>query len=180
MLGSGWGGGAGQREISRCSGAHGSCGGRWERFSVFCCLCCVFSLSVSLLFLFPLFAVLWNCFYPDPRIFCLFLSIPLHTPAGGGAAMWRFCCQPRLNYTGWFFDLVWLGFFLVAFFKRETHLGWAYWLYHLQWSCSWGIRFFSVSIKQTLSFSGKLYWVPPKQTATDLANVKIQETMLIL
>ena len=38
------------------------------RLSGLCDLCCVFSLSVSLLFLFPLFAVLLNCPYPDPPV----------------------------------------------------------------------------------------------------------------
>jgi len=42
------------------------------------------------LLLFPLFVVLLNCPYPDPPVFCLFLSILLHTPAGGGVAAWRF------------------------------------------------------------------------------------------
>jgi len=36
------------------------------------CLCCVFSLSVSLLLLFPLFTVLLNCPYPDPPVFSCF------------------------------------------------------------------------------------------------------------
>jgi len=60
-------------------------------------LFCIFPLSVSLLFLFPLFAVLLNCPYPDPPVFCLFLFILLRTPAWGGAAAWRFCCrlQPK-------------------------------------------------------------------------------------
>jgi len=39
-----------------------------ERLSGLCGLCCVFPLSVSLLFLFPLFAVLLNCPYPDPPV----------------------------------------------------------------------------------------------------------------
>jgi len=30
--------------------------------------------------------------------FCLFLSVLLCTPAGGGAATWCFCCWPKLNY----------------------------------------------------------------------------------
>jgi len=34
--------------------------------------CCVFSLSVLLLFLFPLFAVLLNCPYPDPPVSACF------------------------------------------------------------------------------------------------------------
>jgi len=33
-----------------------------------------------------------------PTNFCLFLSIPLLTPAGGGAAAWRFYCQPQPNH----------------------------------------------------------------------------------
>jgi len=34
-----------------------------------------------------------------PTSFCLFLSILLRTPVGGGAAAWRFCCrlQPNQN-----------------------------------------------------------------------------------
>ena len=33
----------------------------------------------------------------QPTGFCLFLAILLRTPAGGGAAAWRFCCQPQPN-----------------------------------------------------------------------------------
>ena len=55
-----------------------------ERAGLFCGLFChVFSLSVSLL-LFPLFAVLLNCPYPDPPVFCLFISILLRTAEGEG------------------------------------------------------------------------------------------------
>jgi len=36
------------------------------------------------LLLFPLFALPLNCPYPDPPVFCLFLHILLHTPAGQG------------------------------------------------------------------------------------------------
>jgi len=53
------------------------------RSVLFCVGCvvrfCVFSLSVSLLFLFPLFAVLLNCPYPDPPVsvcFFRFSSAP--------------------------------------------------------------------------------------------------------
>jgi len=63
-----------------------------------CCLFCVFSLSVSLSLLFPLFAVLLNGPFPDPPAFCLFLSILLRTPEGRGAAAWRFCYWPQPNY----------------------------------------------------------------------------------
>ena len=33
-----------------------------------------------------------------PIIFCLFLSILLHSPVEGGAATWRFCCRPQANH----------------------------------------------------------------------------------
>ena len=33
-----------------------------------------------------------------PTSFCLFLSILLHTPAGGGAAAWPLCCWLQPNY----------------------------------------------------------------------------------
>ena len=58
------GGAAGWRELTHSSGARGA--GPGERLSGLCGLCCVFSLSVSLLF--PLFAVLLNCPYPDPPV----------------------------------------------------------------------------------------------------------------
>jgi len=51
-------------------------------------LCCVFSLSASLLLLFPSFAIPLNCPYPDPPVSDCFLSVLLRTPAGGGAAEW--------------------------------------------------------------------------------------------
>jgi len=33
-----------------------------------------------------------------PTCFCLFLYILLHTPVGGGAAEWHFCCRPLPNH----------------------------------------------------------------------------------
>ena len=72
-----------------------------EGGSVGCAVCVVFfSLSVLLLFLFPLFAVLLNCPYPNrPTSCCLFLSVLLRTTVRGGAAAWCFCCwlQPNHN-----------------------------------------------------------------------------------
>ena len=38
-----------------------------------------------------------------PTSFCLFLSILLRTPAGGGAAAWRFCYRPQPNHNNYFF-----------------------------------------------------------------------------
>jgi len=45
------------------------------------CFCRVFSLSLSSLLLFPLFALLLNCPYPDPLVFCLF---SFHSPPHPG------------------------------------------------------------------------------------------------
>jgi len=47
-------------------------------------LFCVVSLSVSLLFLFPLFAVLLNCPYPNPPFFCLFFLFSSAPQQGEG------------------------------------------------------------------------------------------------
>ena len=82
-LGSGGGGGAAGTH-SRGSGACGA-GTVQESGSVFCR---VFSLFVSLLLLFPLFAVLLNCPYPDPPVFCLFsFHSPPHRGGGRGGRM---------------------------------------------------------------------------------------------
>jgi len=48
-------------------------------------LCCVFCLSVSFLLLFPLFAVLLSCSYPDPPVFvCFSFYSPPHSSGGRG------------------------------------------------------------------------------------------------
>jgi len=52
--------------------------------SGFCGLCCVFSLSVSLLFLFALFAVLLNCPYPDPPVSACFFPFSSAPQRGEG------------------------------------------------------------------------------------------------
>ena len=57
---------AGRRELTHGLGARDSSLG--ERLCGLYGLCRVFSLSVSLLFLFLLFAVLLNCPYPDPPV----------------------------------------------------------------------------------------------------------------
>jgi len=49
-------------------------GGSGERLCGSCGLFCVFSSSVSLLLLFPLFAVLLNCPHPDPPVSACFFS----------------------------------------------------------------------------------------------------------
>ena len=58
---------------------------QWELLCAFCCLFCIFSLTVLLLLLFASFAIPSNCPYPDPQVFCLFLSILHPTPVGRGA-----------------------------------------------------------------------------------------------
>jgi len=58
----------------------------WESSSVGCAIC-VFSLSVSSLFLFPLFAVLLNCPYPDPPVSACFFPF--------SSALWRGEGWPR-------------------------------------------------------------------------------------
>jgi len=100
MLGSGGGDGT--------AGTHSWLGraqrryGPGEQLSGSCGLFCVFPLSVLLLLLlFSLFAVLLNYPYPNPPVFCLFLSILFRTPAGGGAATWRFCCQQQPKPEHW-------------------------------------------------------------------------------
>jgi len=82
MLGSS-GGGVGRQELTRGSGAR--CGGpvRESGSVVQSVLFCIFPLSVSWLFLFPLFAVLLNCPYPDPPVFASFCSPP-HRDGGRG------------------------------------------------------------------------------------------------
>ena len=80
-----WLGGDGGQEVG-CAQEHARSSKRWECLCGFCSLCCIFSLSVSLLLLFPFFAVLLNCPYPDPPVFACFLSILFPTPVGGGAA----------------------------------------------------------------------------------------------
>jgi len=65
------GGGSAAGTHSRLGSARRrSCPG--ERLCGSCGSCRVFSLSVSLLFLFPLFAVLLNCPYPDPPVSACF------------------------------------------------------------------------------------------------------------
>jgi len=66
MLGSGGGELEGGNSLTAREPGRRSGPGGW--LSGLCGLCCVFSSSVSLLLLFPLFAVLLNCPYPDPPV----------------------------------------------------------------------------------------------------------------
>jgi len=94
MLGSSGGGRRGRNSLT----ARERAAARFGRAALLCGLFCrVLSFCVLLLFQFPLFADLLNCPYPNPPVFCLVFSILLHTPAGGEAAAWRFCCQRQPN-----------------------------------------------------------------------------------
>jgi len=82
MLGSGGGGWRGRNSLAA---REGTAAVRSESVVLFCGFVLYIPLfSVSYLLLFPLFAVLLNCLYPDPPVFCLFLSILLRTSAGEG------------------------------------------------------------------------------------------------
>jgi len=81
-----WWQGAQRRELTHGSGAC-SDGSSGEQLCGLCGLCCGFSLSVSLLLLFPLFAVLLNCPYPDPPVSACFFPF--------SSAPWRGEGRPR-------------------------------------------------------------------------------------
>jgi len=99
MRGSGWG--AARRELSCGSGVGG--GGHGERLSGLCGLCWVFSLSVSLLFLFPLFAVLLNCPYPYPPVSASFFPFSSALRQGEGLPSGTFVASGSLTRTVAFF-----------------------------------------------------------------------------
>jgi len=79
-LGSG-GGGGGNSLTAWERGRRSSPG---EQLSGSCGSCCVFSFSVSLLLLFPLFAVLLNCPYPDPPVSASFFPFSSAPRRGEG------------------------------------------------------------------------------------------------
>jgi len=58
--------------------------GPGEKLSGSCGLCCVFPFSVPLLFLFPLFAVLLNCPYPNPPVSACFFPFSFALRQGEG------------------------------------------------------------------------------------------------
>jgi len=96
ILGSG--GWAVRRGLSRGLGV--GCGGRGRWLSGLCVLCCVFSLSVSLLFLLPLFAVLLKCPYPDPPVSACFFPFSSAPRQGEGRPCGTFvtgCGQNQNN-----------------------------------------------------------------------------------
>jgi len=101
MLGSGGGGQRSGNSLTARERGRRSCLG--ERLCGSCGSCRVFSLSVSLLFLFPFVCSSVKLPLSRPTSFCLFLFILLRTPAGGGVAAWHFCCrrQPKPEHLIW-------------------------------------------------------------------------------
>jgi len=94
-LGSGGGGGAAGTH-SRLAGARcWSCSG--ERLSGSCGSLLCFLLICTIVVTVPFVCCSVKLPLSRPTGFCLFLFILLCTPAGGGAAAWRFCCrrQPK-------------------------------------------------------------------------------------
>ena len=83
------------------AGTHSQLGSSWrwscpeERLCGSCGSCCVFSSSVLLLFLFPLFAVLFNCPYPDPPVSASFFPFSSAPQWGEGRPRGAFvaCCS---------------------------------------------------------------------------------------
>ena len=97
MLGSG-GGELGGRELTLGSGAR--VGSRGGRLCGLCSLCCVFSFSVLLLFLFPLFAVLLNCPYPNPPVSASFFPFSPASRRGEGQPRGAFVAGGSQTITG--------------------------------------------------------------------------------
>jgi len=97
MLGSS-GGGVGQRELTRGSGARCD-GSRGERLC--CAVCFILYIPFICIVVVPVPFVCCSVKLPlsRPTSCCLFLSILLRTPAGGGAAAWRLCCQRQPNHS---------------------------------------------------------------------------------
>jgi len=106
-LHAGWGEEA-RRELTRGSGGHS--GGSVQESGSVLLVCFVYSpFSVSLLFLFPLFAVLLNCPYPDPPVSACFFPFSSSPWRGEGRPRGAFVtgCSQNQNIS---FD-----------YKRQVH-----------------------------------------------------------
>jgi len=94
MLGSGWGELGDKKAVA--AREHTAAAGSESCSLRSALLFCVFSLSISLLLLFPLFAVLLNCPYPDPPVFACFFpfsSAPQHGEGWPRGAFVASCSQ---------------------------------------------------------------------------------------
>ena len=88
---------------SWAGGTHSRLGSAWQWWSVRADLRVLWFVLCILLICIVVVTVPFVCCsvklpLSRPTSFCLFLSILLHTPAGGGAAAWRFCCPPQPDY----------------------------------------------------------------------------------
>jgi len=90
-VGGSWG--AGTHSRLRRAQQRQSCPG--ERLCGSCGLFCVIPLSVSLLFLFPVFAVLLNCPYPDPPVSACFFPFSSAPRWGEGRPRGAFVAETR-------------------------------------------------------------------------------------
>jgi len=95
-----WWKGAGGRKLSRRSGGHS--GGLVGESGSVLLVCFVYSpFSLSLLLLFPLFAVLLNCPYPDPPVSACFFPFSSAPRQGEGQPCGTFvagCSQNQNNH----------------------------------------------------------------------------------
>jgi len=105
MLGSGEGEQGGGNTLAAWEEGHRSRPG--EQLSGLCGLCCVFSLSLSLLLLFPLFAVLYNCPYPDPPVSACFFPFSSAPQRGKGWSRGAFLgsCSPNITVPNNFLEI---------------------------------------------------------------------------
>ena len=94
-----------------CAVMVGSCGGKLGSRNSLAArehsgssLCCVFSFSVSLLLLFPLFAVLLNCPYPDPPASACFFPFSSAPRRGEGRPCGAFVAGCSQTITRGYFD----------------------------------------------------------------------------
>ena len=142
MLGSEWGSSPGGSELWLGS-ALGF--GGWELLHAFCCLLCIFFLSVLLLLLFTFFAVLLTRPYLNPRVLSFSSHSPPHPSGGRGdrATTWPFVSDQSQTMTGSFISL-----------NMLTHL--------LEWGPrpSFPVQLFSLLISATAAAI-----TPPQKTA---------------
>jgi len=98
MLGSGWGEAGRQEGVA--AREHAAVAGGESGSLRSAVLFCVFSLSVSLLLLFPSFAVLLNCPYPDPPVSACFFPFSSAPQWGEGRPRGPFVASRSQTITG--------------------------------------------------------------------------------
>jgi len=103
-----WWGGAERQELSCGSGALAHRSGPGERglWVVWFVLC---FLLICIVVTVPFVCCSVKLPLARPTSFCLFPSILLRAPTGGGAAAWRFCCRSQQNHSIKFGAQAWGG-----------------------------------------------------------------------